>query len=132
IGLANFDRLSYGLEPGDLVVIAGRPGMGKTALLVSIAAYVSRDTGVLVFSAEMPASQLYRRCVALIGSVDQGRLRHAERLEDDEWDTITEATSRLAERHLWIDDTPAPALEYVRGETLALKTRSALGLVLVD
>src|SRR5690606_19591822 len=62
LGPPDFDRLTNGLEAGDLVVLAGRPGMGKTALLVSIAAHVSRDRGVAVFSAEMPKEQLMRRC----------------------------------------------------------------------
>lgn len=84
VGLRNFDELTAGLEPGDLVVIAARPGMGKTALLVSIAANVSARTPVAVFSAEMPAHQLMRRSVALTANVSQGRLRRPERLSDSD------------------------------------------------
>jgi replicative DNA helicase len=138
IGLADFDRLSYGLEPGDLVVIAGRPGMGKTTLIVSIGAHVSRDTGVAIFSAEMTSQQLMRRCVAMLGNIPQGRLRRAEQLTEEDWQTIARTTGMLAEHRLWIDDKPAPSLAHIRAETLALKVRMAatagaqLGLVMVD
>jgi replicative DNA helicase len=132
IGLRDFDSLSNGLEPGDLIVIAGRPGMGKTALLVTIAAHVSRQTGVAIFSAEMAAHQLMRRAVSLLGSVSQGKLRTAQALASDEWDRIGEAANQLAARRLWIDDTPSPSLTHVRSEVLSLKARAPLGLVLVD
>jgi len=132
VGLADFDKLTHGLEPGDLAVFAGRPGLGKTALLVCVAAHVSRDLGVTVFSAEMPAKQLMRRCVALLGSVPQGRLRHADTLTDDDWSAVSDATGQLAGRRLWIDDTAAPQFSHVRAEVLALKARTELGLVLID
>jgi len=132
IGLADFDTLTNGLEPGDLVVIAGRPGMGKTALLVSVAEHVSRQTPTAVFSAEMPARQLMRRCLALVGGISQGRFRRAEQLTDADWEAISPAAAQLAERRLWIDDTALPSLTHVRAECLALKARSGLGLVLID
>lgn len=132
VGLSDFDALTLGLEPGDLVVIAGRPGMGKTALLVSIAAHVSRSTGVAAFSAEMPAQQLMRRCVALLGGISQGRLRRPDALAEPDWRVITDATGALAQRRLFVDDTPAPRFTHVRAEVLALRARAELGLVLVD
>jgi len=132
VGLPDFDRLTCGLEPGDLVVLAGRPGMGKTALLVSIAAHVSKSAGVAVFSAEMPSSQLMRRCVSLLGSVSQSDLREAAKLTDEDWDRIGDAVVALASRRLWIDDTTAPALSHIRAETAALAAREELGMVLVD
>jgi replicative DNA helicase len=131
-GLADFDELSCGLEPGDLIVIAARPGMGKTALLVSLASHVSDSTGVAVFSAEMPSQQLMRRCVALLSGVSQGRLRRAHQLSSDDWAAIGPAASTIGRKRLWIDDTAAPALSHLRAETFALKSRSILGLVLVD
>lgn len=132
IGLSDFDELTHGLEPGDLVVIAARPGMGKTAIAVSIAAHVAQTQAVAVFSAEMPARQLMRRCVALLGNVSQGKLRRAEKLTDEDWNAITPAVTTLASRHLWIDDTAAPALTHIRSECLSLKARAGLGLVMVD
>lgn len=132
VGLPDFDELTNGLEPGDLVVLAGRPGMGKTALLVSIAAHVSREKSVAVFSAEMPSAQLIRRCVALLAHIEQGRLRRAGELTDDEWATVTDALVALAKRRLWVDEYPAPPLAHLRAETLALAARTDLGLVMID
>lgn len=132
IGLPDFDALSSGLEAGDLVVIAGRPGMGKTALLVSVAAHVSKSTGVAVFSAEMSSQQLLRRCVALLGSVSQGKLRRASQIQEPDWQAIATGAGMAAERRLWIDDTPLPSLGHIRSEVMTLKARAELGLVMVD
>lgn len=132
VGLVDFDQISGGLENGDLVVIAARPGMGKTALLVTIAGHVSEHAPVAVFSAEMPAQQLMRRALALGSSVPQGRLRRGERLTDADWQAITPAIGSLAERKLWIDETALPSLQHIRAEAMSLKARHGLGLVLVD
>lgn len=132
VGLPDFDALSNGLEAGDLVVIAGRPGMGKTALLVSIAAHVSKSTGVAVFSAEMSSQQLLRRCVSLLGNVSQGKLRRASQLQEVDWQAVASGAGMAAERRLWIDDTPLPQLAHIRSEVLTLKARAEVGLVLVD
>jgi replicative DNA helicase len=130
--LPDFDELTCGLEAGDLVVIAARPSMGKTALLVSVASTVSKATGVAVFSAEMPAQQLTRRCVALQAEIPQGLLRRAEHLKDEHWQKIDEAAGEIIRKKLWVDETPTPTLTHIRAETLALKAREPLGLVLVD
>lgn len=132
IGLPDFDELTCGLEPGDLVVIAARPGMGKTALLVSIARAVSAAIGTAVFSAEMPSQQLMRRCIALQAQIKQGLLRRAEHLKNEHWASISAAADVIAGLQLWIDDTAAPTLSHIRSEALALKVRKPLGLLLVD
>jgi replicative DNA helicase len=132
IGLPDFDELTSGLEAGDLVVFAARPGMGKTALLISIASTVSVDTGCAAFSAEMPAKQLMRRCMALQTNIAQGLLRRADKLGDDDWAKISAASEPLARRKLWIDDTATPTLTHIRAEALALKSRAELGLLLID
>lgn len=132
IGLSDFDELTHGLEPGDLVVIAGRPGMGKTAALVSIAAHVATHGQVAVFSAEMPARQLMRRSVSLISSIPQGKLRTAKELTDAEWETITPAATHIGKLKLWIDDTSAPTISHIRAECTALKARAGLALVIID
>lgn len=132
LGLPDFDDLTCGLEAGDLVVIAARPGMGKTALLVSIASNVSQSTGAAVFSAEMPSQQLMRRCLALETEIPQGLLRRPEKLTDEDWSKISTAAGTIAQRTLWIDDTGLPALSHIRAETIALKYRASLGVVLID
>jgi replicative DNA helicase len=132
IALADFDAITGGLEPGDLVVIAARPGMGKTSLLVTIAAQVARTVSTAVFSAEMPALQLMRRCVALIGGIPQTRLRRADQLSETDWSAIASAATKIGERRLAIDDTPMPSLPHIRAEAYARKAQHGLGLVLVD
>lgn len=132
VGLADFDQATSGLEPGDLAVIAGRPGMGKTALLVSMAAHVARETPVAVFSAEMSAQQIMRRAVALVGEVSQSQLRNPVCLTDADWSLIATAASEVGRLKLHIDDTPLPSLEHIRAECFSLRAREPLGLVLVD
>ena len=133
IGLADFDELTGGLEPGDLVVIASRPGMGKTALLVSIATAIDQSRGVAVFSAEMPAQQLMRRCVARFSKINQRLLRRPEQLRDSDFEGIAAAATEIADRRIWIDDRALPPLDHIRGEVTSLKARvPALGLVVVD
>lgn len=132
LGLADLDALTHGLEGGDLVVIAGRPGMGKTALLVTVAAHVAESASVAVFSAEMPRRQLMRRCLALTSGISQARLRPGGQLTETEWGAISPATSTLAQRRLWIDDASAPTMTHVRSECFALKARAGLALVVID
>jgi replicative DNA helicase len=132
IGLDDFDTLTCGIEPGDLVVIAGRPGMGKTSLLVTVALNVSARAPAAVFSAEMPAQQLMRRCVALRSSIPQDRLRRPERLSEDDWARLMPAAGELGELKLFVDDTALPPLAHIRAEAYALKARDGLGLILVD
>lgn len=131
-GLADFDEITGGLEPGELTIFAGRPGLGKTALLVTIAAHVSRDKPVAVFSAEMPALQLARRCAALLGGVSQTALRRPKRMTDDDWARVAEGTGRFADRKLWIDDRQQPPIEHIRAECIGHKARHGLSLVLID
>lgn len=132
LGLEDLDRITGGLEPGDLAVIAARLGMGKTSLLVTAAVHVAVGLPVAVFSAEMPAQQLMRRCVALCGGISQTRLRRAEALTDADWERICPAAGSVGQLKLWIDDTPLPALSHIRAEAFTLKARAGLGLVLVD
>ena len=132
IGLPDFDKLTCGLEPGDLVVMAARPSMGKTSLLVTIASTVSATTGTAVFSAEMPSHQLMRRCIALQTRIEQGLLRRPEHMNDAQWVSVLEAGDLIAKQQLWVDDTAAPTLTHIRAEALALKVRAPLGLLLVD
>jgi replicative DNA helicase len=131
-GLADFDLLTGGLEPGELTIIAGRPGTGKTSLLVTVADHISREKSVAVFSAEMPALQLARRCTALSGGISQTKLRHPKRLGNDDWVRISEGVSHFGARKLWIDDRQLPPMEHIRAECIGHKARHGLALVLID
>ncbi|MGA7537879.1 MAG: replicative DNA helicase [Steroidobacteraceae bacterium] len=131
-GLADFDLLTGGLEPGELTIIAGRPGTGKTSLLVTMAGHVSRNDPVAVFSAEMPALQLARRCTALFGSISQTKLRQPKKLTDDDWVRVSDGVSRFGERKLWIDDRQLPPIEHIRAECIGHKARHGLSLVMID
>ncbi len=99
-GFAEFDKLTGGLRPGDLVIIAGRPSMGKTTLAVNMAEYAAVNPGskasVAIFSMEMPSEQVITRMLASIGGVPLNNLRSG-RITDDDWVRITGATSQLSE-----------------------------------
>lgn len=131
-GLADLDEILGGLEAGELTIFAARPGLGKTALLVTIAAHVAREFPVAVFSAEMPALQLARRCAALLGGISQDKLRHPKRMTDTDWATVSEAVTKFSERRLWIDDRQLPPLEHIRAECIGRKARDGLSLVMID
>lgn len=131
-GLADFDELTGGLERGELAIFAGRPGLGKTALLVTVTAHVAKDNPAVVFSAEMPALQLARRAAALLGSVSQSALRRPKRMTDDDWVRATEGIGRFSERKVWIDDRQSPTHEHIRAASIRQQARHGLSLVLVD
>jgi replicative DNA helicase len=131
-GVADLDLLTSGLEPGDLIVIGARPGMGKTALAVTLTSNVSHIHGVLVFSAEMPSQQIMRRILAKEANVAQSRLRRAEKLSDEDWIAITPAVATIAAQKFWIDDKALPSLDYIRAESFVLKAKHGLGLLIID
>ena len=133
-GFADLDRMTSGFQPGDLVVIAGRPSMGKTALALNIGESVALNTGmpVAVFSMEMGASQLAMRLIGSVGRLDQHKLRTG-RLQPDDWDKLSGALGRLNEAPILIDETPALNAIEVRSRARRLmKQYGKLGLVIVD
>jgi replicative DNA helicase len=133
-GFADLDAKTCGLQAGDLIIIAGRPSMGKTALALNIGEHVAIDLGmpVAVFSMEMGASQLALRMLGSVGRIDQQRLRTG-RLTDEDWPRLSEAIERMHAAPLYIDETPAMnALELrARARRLAREYKQ-LGLVVVD
>ena len=133
-GFYDFDRMTAGLQPGDLIVLAARPSMGKTALAINIAEHVAVEEGlpVVVFSMEMGASQLALRMVGSVGRIDQQHLRTGA-LRDDEWSRLTEAVDKLAKASIFIDETPAlnPAELRARARRQARQC-GKLGLIVVD
>ena len=134
-GFPDLDRLTSGLQAGDLVVLAARPSMGKTSLAVNIAEHVALHEGlpVAIFSMEMGASQLAVRIVGSIGRIDHMHLRSGK-LTDQEWPRLTEAIEKLRNVSLHIDETPGLTVSELRANArrLARQCGGKLGLIVVD
>jgi replicative DNA helicase len=133
-GFYDLDRMTAGLQAGDLVVLAARPSMGKTAFAINIAEHVAIQEGlpVLVFSMEMGAAQLALRMVGSIGRIDQSHLRTG-RLADDEWGRLAEAVDRMNHASLFIDESPGLTVAEVRARARRLARECGkLSLIVVD
>src|SRR5688572_28797879 len=133
-GYTKLDQMTSGLQPGDLIVIAGRPSMGKTALALNIAEHVAVDNGlpVAVFSMEMSASQVATRMLGSIARVDQHKMRTGK-LNDSEWGSLSDAMGKLHETPIYIDEGGALTALEVRARARRLKRQfSKLGLVVID
>jgi replicative DNA helicase len=133
-GFYDLDRLTAGFQAGDLIVLAARPSMGKTALAINIAEHVALNEGlpVAVFSMEMGASQLAIRIVGSIGRIDQSHLRTGK-LTDDEWPRLTEAIEKLRTISLHIDETAGLTSSELRANARRLaRNCGKLGLIVVD
>ncbi|MFZ3117245.1 MAG: replicative DNA helicase [Variovorax sp.] len=133
-GFYEFDKMTSGLQAGDMIVLAARPSMGKTSLAINIAEHVALNEGlpVAVFSMEMGASQLAVRIVGSIGRIDQGHLRTGK-LTDEEWPRLTEAIEKLRTISLHIDETPGLTTSELRANARRLARQyGKLGLIVVD
>ncbi|MFZ4650969.1 MAG: replicative DNA helicase [Rubrivivax sp.] len=134
-GFYDLDRMTAGLQKGDLIVLAARPSMGKTAFALNIAEHVAVEEGlpVAVFSMEMGASQLALRMVGSLARIDQTHLRTG-RLRDEEWERLPAAADRLAKAPVYIDETAAlnPAELRARARRLARQYGGTLGLIVID
>ncbi len=132
-GFTELDRMTAGLQPGDLVIVAGRPSMGKTTLAINIAenAAVGRGVPAAIFSMEMSAEQLTMRMISSLGRVNQGHLRTGQ-FSDEDWSRINGAIAQLSAAPLFVDETPALTPTEVRARARRLKREKGLGLVVVD
>ena len=134
-GFVDFDRLTAGLQPSDLIIVAGRPSMGKTALCMNIAenAALRADAGVAIFSLEMSKEQLAMRMLCSQAHVDLSRVRTGH-LNDEEFNHLAKAAANLSEAKIFIDDTPALTVLELRAKARRLsRDQSAnLKLVIVD
>jgi len=134
-GFIDLDKQTSGLQKGDLVIIAGRPSMGKTAMALNIAENVALAEGlpVVIFSMEMSGEQLAARLLGSVGRVDQSRMRTGK-LQDDEWPRVTDAIARLSNTQILIDETGAlSSLELrARARRIARNFGGTLGLVVID
>jgi replicative DNA helicase len=134
-GFTEFDKLTGGLRPGDLVIVAGRPSMGKSTLAVNMAEYAAVNpktkAAVAIFTMEMPSEQVVTRMLASIGGVPLNSLRSGK-ITDDDWVRITSATSQLSEAKIFIDETPALNPTELRARARRVKREHGLSLVVVD
>jgi replicative DNA helicase len=132
-GFSDLDTMTSGLQPGDLVIVAGRPSMGKTSFAMNIAehAAVSQKLPVAIFSMEMPGEQLAMRMMSSLGRINAHKVRTGK-LDDDDWPRLTHAIGMLADAPMFIDDTPAMTPLELRARARRLKREHGLGMIVVD
>lgn len=132
-GFADFDKLTTGLHPGDLMILAGRPAMGKTSFALNVAehAVTHRNTPALVFSMEMPAEQLALRMLSSFARIPMGKMRAGD-LDDRDMDRLVSMSGLLRAAPLYIDETGAMSPLEVRARARRVKARHGLGLIVVD
>lgn len=132
-GFDKFDEMTTGLQEADLVIVAGRPSMGKTTFAMNIAenAAIGDKLPVAVFSMEMPGDSLAMRMISSLGRVDQHHIRTGQ-LTDEDWARITSAIHILSEAKIFIDDTPAMSPNEIRARARRLKRQHGLGLIVID
>ncbi len=132
-GFSDFDELTSGLQPSDLVIVAGRPSMGKTTFAVNLAenAAIKHNIPVAIFSMEMPGEQLAMRMMSSLGRIDQHKIRSGK-LEDDDWPRLTSAVGMLAEVPIFIDDSPSLTPTELRAKARRLKREHNLGMIVID
>lgn len=131
-GYLDLDRIVTGFHPGDLVILAARPAMGKTALALNVAANVGLgDVPVAIFSLEMSRHQLAQRMMCSEARIDSHRLRTGN-LRDEDWAKLSGAVGRLADKPIFIDDTPSIGILEVRAKARRLFARHSPGIIIVD
>jgi replicative DNA helicase len=134
-GFIDFDSKTGGLRGGDLLIIAGRPSMGKSTLAINMAEHAALKEGirasVAIFSLEMPAEQILTRMLSSVGSVNLGAIRSGK-LSEDDWPRITGATKQLQDAKIFIDDTPALTPTELRARSRRIKREHGLDLIVVD
>ncbi|MBC8210187.1 MAG: replicative DNA helicase [Gammaproteobacteria bacterium] len=132
-GFSKFDEMTSGLQNSDLIIVAGRPSMGKTSFAMNLAenAAVSGEKSVAVFSMEMPGDQLAMRMMSSLGRIDQHNLRTGK-LQDHDWPRLTSSVAMLSKARLFIDDTPALSPTELRARTRRLKREHGLDMVIID
>lgn len=133
-GFRDIDNITSGLQAADLVVVAGRPSMGKTAFMMNIVehAAISGDKPALVFSMEMPADSLVLRMLSSLGRIDQSKIRTGQ-LEDEHWPSLTSAITLLQDKPLFIDDTPSLTPNEIRSRARRVaREHGNLGLIAID
>jgi len=132
-GFVDLDLITAGFQPSDFVVVAARPGMGKTSLCLNIAQYVGtkKNVPVAIFSLEMSKDQIAQRMLCSEARIDAAKVRKGF-IAEREWPELARAAGRLAEANIFIDDTPSISVLELRAKSRRLKAEKDLGLVIVD
>jgi replicative DNA helicase len=132
-GYSEIDKMTAGLQPSDLIIVAARPSMGKTSFAMNIAQHAAlvEKTGVAVFSLEMSKEQLVMRLLSSVGRIDSQRIRTGK-LRSDDWLKLTRAVGMLSEAPVFIDDTPAISVLEMRAKIRRLASQHDIGLIVVD
>lgn len=132
-GFLDFDNKTSGLQPGDLIIVAGRPSMGKTSFALNLAEYAAlkNNSVTAIFSMEMAAEQLSSRLISSIGRINAQKVRTGQ-LTDDDWPRITNAVALLSKADIYIDDTPALTPIDIRARARRLKREKGLDLIVID
>ncbi len=132
-GFTDLDRMTAGLQPSDLIIVAGRPSMGKTAFALSLAANAALKAKVpcAIFSLEMSKEQLVQRLLCMEARIDSSKLRGGF-LTDSDWPRLTRAAGELSEAAIFVDDTPAINILEMRAKARRLQKEHGLGLIIVD
>ncbi|WP_152657483.1 replicative DNA helicase [Oceanobacillus sp. CFH 90083] len=132
-GFMDLDRITSGFQRNDLIIIAARPSVGKTAFALNVAQNVAvkTDENVAIFSLEMGADQLVQRMLCAEGNIDAQRLRNGQ-LQADDWSKLTMAMGSLSNAGIYIDDTPGVRVNEIRSKCRRLKQEHGLGMILID
>ena len=132
-GFKKLDEMTSGLQPGDLIIIAGRPSMGKSTLAVNIAenAALGANKSAAIFSMEMSAESITLRMISSLGRINQSNLRSG-RLEEQDWPRIDSAMTQLSNAKIFIDETPGLTPTEIRARSRRLKRERGLDLIVVD
>lgn len=132
-GFSDYDEMTSGLQPSDLIIIAARPSMGKTTLALNMAAHIGikQQQPVAFFSLEMSRGQLVQRMLCAEANIDAHRLRSGY-LRDSDWESLTEAVGPLGEAEVYIDDTPSISVMEMRAKVRRLKAEQGIKAVFVD
>ncbi|OFS63037.1 replicative DNA helicase [Nosocomiicoccus sp. HMSC09A07] len=134
-GYRQLDKMTSGLQPNDLIILAARPSMGKTAFALNIAENVGMSSTnkntVAIFSLEMGAEQLATRMISSVGHIDSSSLRNRQ-LNQEEWDNLAHVTGKLSDTNIFIDDTPGIRVNEIRSKCIKLKAQHGLDLIIID
>lgn len=132
-GFKDLDKMTSGLQPADLIIVAARPSMGKTAFAMNIAENVAlkSDKTVAVFSMEMPGDALALRMLSSLGRIDQSKVRTGQ-LDDEDWPRLTSGMAMLSNANMYIDDSPGLSPSDVRARCRRLSRKNEIGLVVID